>query len=73
MLAKHEISIFCQELVLEKIDVYTHIHTSHVHLIFGGLFLFVFTTGICKFEKEILSLQVTGDFSSNWYSETPVG
>lgn len=49
---------------------YMHLmHTSFFHF----CFVFFFETGICKLEKEILSLHVPGDSSSNCYSESPVG
>lgn len=41
-------------------------YAPYVHLIFYfWLFFFFFGTGICKLEKVILSLQVTG--GSNWF------
>lgn len=75
VLAKHEILITFSSAWFWK-DMYTYlqIHASHAHLIFSFLgFFFFFGTGICKLEKEILSLQLPGDSSSNWYFESPVG
>lgn len=50
-------------------STYIYMHFMHTSLFIFGCCCCFFRTGICKLEKEILSLQVTGDSSPNWYSE----
>ena len=65
--------LFFQVLGFEKICIPTNTCISCTPHFFIFVLFFFFETGICKLEKEILSLHVPGDSSSNCYSESPVG